>query len=462
MAINIDNLFIRLGKLMGYARSVRVKADPLIASVQTVMNAFDTTAYRNDVSAISNLANLTSGIPSFLGVNMYGTIQNSITQHIVNTVKTEGGVYDGTIQTALKALRDAMIDNGDSLKAVATSTISVTSATNQGSGEFITNILRSPSGDGIALQELYTENISALCTSSGNSQNFGVASFAFTGLQRVIESNTQCPQGEPTVFGGSGLKNLIQSSSASIVSSTGQSGNNILTNGDFETWTSNVPRNWTIVAGTAGTQVLQGTVPARGNYNLQLVGNGSTLTRLRQQIASSSGAPYNIFAETTYSLSLLYRTASVSLSTGIVKIEIRDSTGNSVSPAITINLATMSTTDYTLVSTTFSLARGSVPTSLYLDIYSTTAIANTKQLYIDELLLTPMIELYSGGPKVIITNGTTDWNVGDSCVLSVLSDSTSGGTFIKAIQRWIHPEQKGVLLPVNVAPTIPDSYCAPV
>lgn len=447
---------------MGYARSVRIKADPLIASVQTVMNAFDTTSYRNDVSVLSTLASSNGGIASFLGVNMYQIIQNSISQHLVNTIKIESGVYDGTVQTALKSLQQSMIDNGDSLRQVGTSTIADTYGSNQGNGVTLTNILRSPSGDGFALQELFTETINALCISSGNSQNFGVASFSLTGLQRIIESNTEYPQGEATVLGGSGIKNVLQSSSASIGSSTGQSGSNILSNGDFEVWSSNVPRNWTIVTGTAGTQVLQGTVPARGTYNLQLVGNGSTLTRLRQQIASSSGAAFNVFAEVTYSLSFMYRMASASGNTGVVVVGIRDSIGNSVSPAITINLATLATTDYTYASTTFSLARGSVPTSLYLDIYSTTAIANTKQLYIDELMLTPMIELYSGGPKIIITNGEVDWNIGDTFALDVVSNATSGGTFIKSIQRWLRPEQQGCLLPVSTTPTIPDSYCAAV
>lgn len=462
MALDIDNFFIRLGKLMGYARSVRVKADPLIASVQTVLDAFDSTSYRNDVSAISNLANTTSGIPSFLGVNMYGIIQNSITQHIVNTIKTESGVYDGTLQTALKSLQQSMIDSGDTLQEVASSSITANLGTNQGNGALLTNILRSPSANSQALQELYTETINGLCTSGGNSQNFGVASFSLIGLQKLSESNTQCPEGEATVLGGSGLKTVIQTSSASIVSTTGQSGNNILSNADFEVWTSNVPRNWTIVTGTAGTQVLQGTVPARGTYNLQLVGNGTVLTRLRQQIASSTGAPFNVFAEVTYSLSFMYRMAAASANTGVVKVAIRDSLGNAVSPEITISMNLVGTTDYTTASTTFSLERGTLPTTLYLDIYSTTAIGSGKQLYIDELLLTPMIELYSGGPKVIITNGTTDWNVGDTCTFDVVSNATSGGKFIKAIQRWLHPEQKGVFLPVSVSPTVPDSYCAAV
>ena len=138
MALDIDAFFIRLGKLMGYARSVRIKADPLIASVQTVMNAFDTTSYRNDVSVLSTLASSNGGIASFLGVNMYQIIQNSISQHLVNTIKIESGVYDGTVQTALKSLQQSMIDNGDSLRQVGTSTIADTYGSNQGNGVTLT------------------------------------------------------------------------------------------------------------------------------------------------------------------------------------------------------------------------------------------------------------------------------------------------------------------------------------
>ena len=459
MALNVANFTSRLGKLFGYANAVNTQVSPIyVANISSVMTTFDGTAYRSSVANIAAQAINQTGLPSTIGQVAYTEIQNSISAFIIDAIRQEESVYDGTLATALKRLRDVMVTGSRAFQEVGTSSIAYTATSgNQGNGTGISRAYR-PASSSVFLQEMFTESIYGTCTSGGTNQNFGVATFVLTGLAALDRKNTQYPNGVGTTpVAGSGLRMAINSTSASITAPNGRTGISLLSNGDFESWSTNTPTNWTITVGTAGTQVLRGTVTARGTYSLQMVGSGGVLTTLRQQIASSNGAPASVSAETNYCISFLCRVAS-SGSTGTVNVALRDSAGTVVGTAITLDLSTLSASTYAAQSVTFSVARGSLPTTLYLDIYSTITINAGKSLLIDELIFAPMIPLYLGGPSVIITNGTTDWNQNDSFNVAVVSNSTSAGKYIKAFGRYCQTESQGIYLPVSTgSPTDVDS-----
>ena len=239
-----------------------------------------------------------------------------------------------------------------------------------------------------------------------------------------------------------------------------------MSNGDFEGWSAtNTPTNWSIITGTAGTQITRGSTAARGTYALQIVGDGATLTRLRQQIASSNGAPSSVSAETQYCIACMARVNSTG-GTGVITVNLRDSAGTAVGTAITLRLSGGGqplTAAYQIFTSTFSVARGSLPTTLYLDIASTTAVSAGKTVMIDELIFAPMIPLYAGGPSVIAYSGSTDWNTQDNFTLSVVSNTDDGaagnqGLFMKSFQRWFRTEAQGIYLPVAASPTQADTY----
>lgn len=451
MALNVASFTSRLGKLFGFANAINTQVSPIyVANVSSVMTIFDGTTYRSSVANIAAQAINQTGLPSTIGQVAYTEIQNSISAFIIDAIRQEESVYDGTLATALKRLRDVMTTNSKTFSAVGTSSIAYTATSgNQGNGTGITRAFR-PASSSIFLQEMFTESIYGTCTSGGTSQNFGVATFVLTGLAALDRKNTQYPNGVGSApDAGSGLRMAINSTSANITAPNGRAGVSLLSNGDFENWSTNTPTNWTITVGTAGTQVLRGTVTARGTYSLQMVGSGGVLTTLRQQIASSNGAPASVSAETNYCISFLCRRGS-SGTTGTVNVALRDSAGTVVGTAITIDLSTITDT-YTAKSVTFSVARGSLPTTLFLDIYSTTTINAGYILFIDELIFAPMIPLYMGGPSVIITNGSTDWNQNDSFNVAVVSNSTATGKFIKAFGRYCQTESQNIYLPVTTA-----------
>jgi hypothetical protein len=187
------------------------------------------------------------------------------------------------------------------------------------------------------------------------------------------------------------------------------------------------------------------------------VGDGSTLTTLRQQLAYSNSTPVTIQPDTDYAL-IVYARKTAAGTTGVVKIGLRDVSGTVVtgSSEITLDLSSV-TTSYAVSSATFSIAKSAVPTTVYLDIYSTTAIASGNTLIIDELVLAPMTRMYAGGPSVIIYPGTIDWAVNDSFSTDVVSTTSTNGKFMAAFSRFIGFERQGVYLPVSTSPTLADS-----
>jgi len=450
MAWSATDFSTRIGKLFGYQNSVKTQVSALYnANLTSIFTTFASTSDRASVGNLADLSIPASGLASTIGGGIYGAVNTSIQSFVVDYVRRETGVYDGTVPTALREVFSQLTAASDTYRSVGTSSISFSAtAGNQGNGTVLVRGYR-PASSTVFLQEMFTESIGLRCIEGGTVGNFGQGSFQLTGVASLPSNNTEWPSGSDTSL-------QVQATSAAVTASVGTPGVSLLANGDFESWTSNTPRGWTIATGTAGTQVLRGTVPARGSYSLQFTGDGSTLTRIRQQIASASSAPTQVEAERDYALILYARVGAAT--TGTVVVALRDAAGTTVGSAVTLNLASL-TTSYAISSATFSIAKSALPTTLYLDIYSTTAIANTGILYIDEVVLAPMTQMYPGsvGPSILIYPGTSDWAVGDSGTISVTSDGSANGLFMKGFQRWLQPERYGIFLPVSATPSISDT-----
>ena len=439
MAWNTSDFTGRLGTLFGYANSVKTQvADLYGTNLSALLTVFDATDDRPSVANMAPLSIPSTGLPSTIGTGLYGQISQSIQNFVVDYVRRETGVYDGTIATALRQVKTSLDAASDTFMWVGTSSIAYTAGSgNQGNGTVLVRGYR-PASSTVFRQEMFSETINLRCVNAGTVGNFGQAGFQLTGVALTPSNNTEWPS-------GSGTNVQVNATTASVTASVGTPGVSILANGDFESWTSNTPQGWSIVTGTAGTQVTRGTTAARGSYSLQFTGDGATLTRIRQQIASASGAPTQVLAETDYALVLYARVGAAT--TGTVVVALRDASGTTVGSAITLNLASLTTT-YAISSTTFSISKSALPTTLYLDIYSTTAIANTGVLYIDEVVLAPMTQMYPGGvgPSVLIYPGTKDWAVGDNGSIATVSNFSTNGAFMKGFQRWLQPERLGIYL----------------
>jgi hypothetical protein len=451
MAVNFTDLSTRLGKLFGYANKVQTQVSNFYnADLTSLLTEFDGSDYRDAVMPFLTAANPSTGFPSRIGANLYAPIQGAIQSLIINTLRLEADTYDGSYLTALRGLYDEMVSASQTFREVGTSSISVTAGgSNQGTGTMLARAYR-PASSSVYLQEMFDETITARCTSPGTVLNYGSGGFSFTGPSAYLSTNTEWP-------GGSGVAATVSATPANLNSPTGTAGRNIIANGGFEGWSSNTPASWTITVGTAGTQVLRSTVYARGAYALNLVGNGSTLTTLRQQLSYSNSTPVAIQPNTDYAIVCYAKKLAGTV--GEVRIGLRDASGTAPTGSSYVALALSSlSTSYALYSTTFSIAATNIPTTLYLDIYSTTALGSTASILIDEVMLVPMSRLYgTNGPSVLIVPGERDFAVGDKFTIGVTSTNTTNGKFMAGFKRWVQTEAQGVYLPVSATPSISDS-----
>lgn len=449
LGVDITNLATRLGKLFGYGEAIATQLDPLYTTnLGSLLTDFDATDYRDAVAGFLNAANPRTGFPNTLGASTYTLVQQAVNSLILNTIRIEGSTYDGTMMTAYRGLRDAMTLQSESFQKATSASATVTMGSNLGTGTALVRANRPASTD--YLQEMFAETITARCTAPGNVLNFGAATFNLTTPANYSFANTLWP-------GGSGISTNLTATPAAINSPTGESGRSIIANGAFENWATNTPANWSITVGSAGTQVLRSSVPARGSYALSMVGDGATLTTLRQQLAYSNSTPVTIQPETDYAL-ICYARKTAAGTTGVVKIGLRNSSGTTVtgSSEITLNMSSV-TTSYAVSSTTFSIAKSAVPTTVYLDIYSTTAIGSGNTLIIDELVLVPMSRVYPGGPSVVIYPGTIDYALEDSFTVDLTNNYTSNAVFMANFARYIGMERQGIYLPVSATPTQSDA-----
>lgn len=449
LGVDIDALADRLGKLFGYGNSVASQMSPLYeANLNSLLAEFDGSDYRDSVAAFSNSANPRTGFPALIGRTLYDQVSQAASNLILNTIRIEGETYDGSLITAYRGLRDAMTLQTETFQKATTSSAAVTMGTNLGTGTALVRAYRPASTD--YLQEMFAETITARCTSPGNVLNFGAAVFSMSSPFNLPSNNTEWPN-------GSGITTAVAATPAAINSPTGEAGRSIIANGAFENWATNTPSNWTITVGAAGTQVLRSSVPARGAYAMSIVGDGSTLTTLRQQLAYSNSTPVTIQPDTDYAL-ICYAKKTASGTTGTVKIGLRDSGGTTItgSSEITLNMSSV-TTSYAVSSATFSIAKSAVPTTVYLDIYTTTAISSGNTLIIDELVLVPMSRAYAGGPSIVIYPGTIDFALEDSFTVDIGNSYVTNAKFMAGFARYIGMERQGIYLPVASSPTQADT-----
>src|SRR6185437_14786753 len=244
---------------------------------------------------------------------------------------------------------------------------------------------------------------------------------------------------------------------------------NWMSNSDFETVSnSNYPDQWTIQTGTAGTQVLVSSTAFTGTKSLEFLGDGgSTLSAVLQKFATQKsatagggGAPTVIPASTQVAVNL-YTRVSAAPTAGALQVALVDGSGTVLEDAqgtdcsFTIDLTAESTSwaDHSGVFRTPAV----MPAACYLRLKLTTAIDSAKSVLIDSVALTPMTQLYAGGPSVAGFAGATNVVVGDSWTVAI---SNTPGLLALWMERFFSLNSRGVVIPYSGSPTAADSLCS--
>jgi hypothetical protein len=116
---------------------------------------------------------------------------------------------------------------------------------------------------------------------------------------------------------------------------------------------------------------------------------------------------------------------------------------------------TGSTTSYAPLSMVFRTPVANPSTGYRLRVRLSTALDNTKTLYLASLAMAPGTQLYIGGPYAAIFSGATDFLVGDKFTWTIANNYSSKWQVLA--EKFFGMRALGLQLPSSVSPTINDS-----
>jgi hypothetical protein len=388
-----------------------------------------------------------------------------------------------TISAALLQLVNEMIGAAQTVKASVASVgaqTAYTGITNVGNVVIVGSI---NAGNGKVQEYLIPETVSFTCTADsvtggttanqerwtaqGQNAQFDQLSWDWPG-----GSPGAAPSGVSTAlpYGSGGSAQLT------VVDATlNNAGGNVLVNSGFETFTTtNVPDNWTVLAGTAGTDFAKDTtIPYSGLADLKIIGGTGTGASLAQVFntaptptLNAGGTGYKIqsFPDQNYAVNLFIK-ADVVPASGVVTVDLVDGTNTPINDdagaanSFTITLSGISTS-YVAKNGIFRLPVN--PSAVVkLRIRASTVVPGGSNIFIDHVAMTPLAGLngstlpyYGGGAQFAIFSGNTKPRVGDAYTIATVN--VAGG-FQRLFQRFFGIVGLGMQLPSSGAPTILDS-----
>lgn len=421
-----------------------------------------TTTYPAELKAIADLyelADLTAqieGLYSFYAGVQQGVIgfRTSLAGFIDttlldrDTVLEQLGVLDADLNSVLPALHAQMILDAQTInRSTVTLGSSTAVAGNVGNGTVLTTkvldgvnpplqgALAWMQYNGLNSELAFTSEIMAL-TCTADSQRDGTAEgaeqFSWTGgvpIQQLDWQTEGSGQG-PTVTVANG---------AALVS-----------DGDFENWSTNTPSNWTIDNGVAGTHIFQETGAAnihRGLSSMRFLGTGA------QAIIGVSQAvsPATVQAKRMYNVSVRIKASGVPAA-GTIQV-LFSGTGYTASSTekVEILAASFPTAAFTAAGSlqNFFISMPSIiPSNWKLVVQITGTLSAGTSVYFDSLALKEVE--YHGGVGAVVVAGSTRFIAGDKITFTVTNNNA--GVFGTFFRRWYSFQ-----LPSSGAPTIADA-----
>ena len=445
-------LFTRLGALIHFMDQVRTHQNnlkTLLANVQAEYSSSD--SYMIDALAGSIEARIAEA--GGVLTDVVSAAEKTLAEMCYASATASGS----TITMRSKSVHDALVwliramDSETTPETVNGTTITKSSlavgASNNGNGKFFyqfeaPNVLLGSTAD---WPNIRSELLEARCIM--DSQNGTIAAgsevFEIRGQPAYDRLDYRFP-------GGSGVVMQMTSGSASV--DAGGRGSNILTNSDLEQFTSNVPDNFTVSAGTAGTDFQKTTTAAnvyRGSAALEMAATG-TAFKLRQRFGTATGTYGRLNPDRPYVIACSTRKAAGS--TGTFRVSVQDASGNILDSGnfkIELTIGTAFNTTWSIQSSILRTPR-ILPTELYFVVETTTGVA-TAAAYVDEIILMEMLPIAPGGPALAIVAGSTNWNVDDFAQYTFTNNNE--GAFVRAFDRLFNMYGRGLSLPQNYAGT---------
>jgi hypothetical protein len=435
MALNYADLFDRIGRAIYAANLVNefrggpLNSGAIATDLPTEWEDF-VEQYDGEAAPLrAALGNPTEELQRAKdGLNNFQTwVQQALSATLLVTVDTESPLERRDLKTAMTELIRLM---GVDAKTVDANAITVTATAgvgNVGSGAMVVSKL---DGAGRTLEYCYDETIDVSFTGTTTALFAGEAAAVYGALNHDWPKGSAASKQVATITAG-GDGDLLSGSGA------------------FETFTvADTPDDWTITVGVAGTDVLEETTDVFvGDSGLALAGDGATLTQLRRDLSA-----VGLLAKRPYALCgwLLTDTTPAA---GVLTIDLYDGVGVIDDDAgnantLVIDLTTVSDTDFEAHHAMFRLPEP-VPASVFLRLRLSTALTNTRILYLDHFALGLADQLYTGGPYCAVFTGDVAFSLDDVFSLAVTNDY--GGALQTAFWRNFDMPGMGLVLPSHAS-----------
>lgn len=453
----VGNLFNRLGALGELLRELRV----FQAAVDTDMTDPTTGAMAQLVAEPDVQATIgNSYLNALAAAGSVASLARTTAEQVANRVVFRDNPRIGQTLTALAttaSLQEIIRQMKVAGATIQAQTVAGTTTGFTGEGNGAVNIsVRRPNG--LVQENAYAETILLTCTADSFRSGVLLANETF-------RAGGQGQQSDRFAYNwplGSGATASLQA----IDGNTDNGSGNLLTNSGFADFTSNAPDNYTIVAGTAGTNLFEETTLVYDNGSaLRLVGDASgTLTNLTQTFDNSSGTNGELDASTQYSFNVYARRDGTAPAAGVLTVDLIDGSNvviqddQGANNSFTIDLTGL-TTSYAPYTGVFRIP-ASPPATIKLRLRLTTALTDGRSVYFDKMSMGLMTRLYSGGPYLAIHSGNNPFVLNDYASATVTNDrggQTNLTSFGPLLERFFQLSTLDLLFPSSSTPTIPDS-----
>ena len=449
MAVAHATLFARLGRLFDHFASVKAYKNTLDTEIADTVTDYSGA----DLDMLGLLLQNNESRKSDAN-GVAGDLQAAAVKTLIDTVDDNYSIPRRNVYEALSELVRQMIADS---KTVDGSTVSVGSTSaggsNVGDGTLVFSEMapvldRAKNRPGnLNVQTIKSETITARCMEDSTSRTIPESGerFRVYGQRSENRFHEDWPQ-------GSGSAIIVSASSPRVNGGRGP-GKNVLHNGDFEEFTTNLPDHWTLATGTAGTHVFAAGAGATQSNALKFVGDGSTNPKITQTLRTTAGSLGQLNTDKPYTISFLAKYATAA-PTATLRVSVT-SDGSTVYNAGTVNRAMQGTvtsaamtTSYVLYSfkcfTPLALAKNSV---VVIDF--STNVANTSEVYIDDLVISQMHSMGPGLGSVQVLPGVTSYRAGDEFTAAITNNYE--GALQLEFDRFFDSQRHDIALPGDVA-----------
>lgn len=423
MALNVTNLFTDIGKLIKYVNTYATTQTDVATVRAAIEDRLETGAQLDKAANLPALAKaLTGGISQFR-TGLVQIIQARLLDR--QTVLDELGVGSYSLPSALDALIKYLLANAESVDASVVTVGAVTAGSaNVGNGTIVaTKVLDGATAPvsggqpcaayaGVDSEFSVAETLLATCVADSYSNGLT------TGTEQFLLSGE--PAGalmdEPEGGSGQGPTLLV-------------AGGNIVTGGDMETFSSNLPTGWTGVTGTAGAApgYLQDTANFyRGAGALKLIGDAS-LAAIEIKLANTTMVPLR-----RYLVSFRYKASAAQTASQSLKVMFKG-TGYTAPVGQKSEIAgdTLATS-WTLVNFTV-IVPANRPSDWNLSVALTGTPEAVKYVSIDDVIVQPFT--WHNGIGLAAIPGATPFVKGDKFTSAIANNAA--GTFQEFFTRFL-------------------------